>query len=349
MTQGLLARFLSTLPPVLALCVCASATEIEAEGRSAEAPIKADLPDYKQLAKERVYASISTLDEAGFTRMGAPKPSEWLSIHDEPPQTFEKYKLAKRVRPTPDRKTIVLQPLSRDGEIHPDFRKALEQLRDYAEAKFQLAVRVAEPLQLKFADEKKEIFRIVPAGQRHGSYDRQFSADLIMDDLLVKKLPLDAMVYLGVTMEDIWTEQSPWVFGLGSFEKRVGVFSLARFIPEFWGQDRKAGDEVIALRRGCRVMTHETGHMLGLSHCIFYQCEMNGAYTLEEADLTPMHECPLCHRKLLWNIGFEPSKRFKALQEFFEKNKLSPEGEWMSARLKNWKTMEQKAAAPKDE
>jgi archaemetzincin len=129
----------------------------------------------------------------------------------------------------------------------------------------------------------------------------------------------------------------------------VGVVSVARFIPEFWGLTRKDGDEIIALRRACRVMTHEAGHMLGLAHCIFYRCEMNGAYSLDEADRTPMHECPLCHRKLLWNLSFEPAKRFDALKMFFEKNKLTSEAEWMSARLKNWKRMEEKAAAPKDE
>ncbi|HYF50350.1 MAG TPA: archaemetzincin [Planctomycetota bacterium] len=348
MFQGLKAPLLSIVLALLALTAFAETPDASA-GASGEAKPNADPPDYAEQAKERVYSEIAPLDEAGFTRMPKPKAGEWLSIHKEPPQTLEKYKLAKRIRPTPDRKTIVLQPLSRDGEIHPDFKTTLTKLRDYAEVYFQLPVRIAEPLKLKLADECKELFRIVPVGNRHGSYDRQFSGDLIMDELLVKKLPVDAMVYLGVTMEDIWTEQSAWVFGLGSFAKRVGVISVARFIPEFWGQPRKDGDDVIALRRACRVMTHETGHMLGLSHCIFYLCEMNGAYSLAEADRTPMHECALCHRKLLWNIGFEPAKRFEALKTFFEQNKLTPEADWMNARLKNWKRLEENAAAPKDE
>ena len=91
-------------------------------------------------------------------------------------------------------------------------------------------------------------------------------------------------------------------------EKKVGVYSLCRYYPEFWGGKSKAEDEVTGLRRACKVLNHETGHMFGITHCVFYHCSMNGSNSLSETDTAPIHFCPVCQRKLSWNIGFAPLK-----------------------------------------
>ena len=92
------------------------------------------------------------------------------------------------------------------------------------------------------------------------------------------------------------------------------------FFPEFWNERRSPDAQTQALRRACKVLTHEIGHTLGLTHCVFYECVMNGSNTLEETDEHPLIDCPVCHRKLLFNIGFDPSKRFAALRDFYAKN-----------------------------
>ena len=97
----------------------------------------------------------------------------------------------------------------------------------------------------------------------------------------------------------------------------MACYSLcAIFSREFWNQPRQAGAEAEALRRGCKVLSHEIGHTLGLAHCVFFECVMNGANSLEETDEHPLCECPVCHRKLLRQIGFDPAKRFAALRDF---------------------------------
>ena len=86
--------------------------------------------------------------------------------------------------------------------------------------------------------------------------------------------------------------------------------------------------------------THETAHILTMQHCKVHACSMNGSNSLSETDRAPVHECPLCQRKLQWNIGYDAAKRFEALRAFYEKYKLKPEAEWMAARLKHWQALQ---------
>jgi len=64
---------------------------------------------------------------------------------------------------------------------------------------------------------------------------------------------------------------------------------------------------------------------------------MNGGNSLEEADNSPIHECPVCHRKLLATLQFDPVKRFKALSEIYAKHGLDEESRWLTNRIENWR------------
>ena len=296
-----------------------------------------------------VYASIMPEDARDFIKMGPPKPGEWLARFKEEPQSLERYKFTARIRPTPQRRTIVLQPLVEPGagERSAEEKKFLEALRDYCAAFFQLPARIAESLEL--AADKTELKRNLPLGQRHDLYQCQYNADKILDHILFKKLPEDAVAYLGITLADLWSGDLNYVFGLGSMDRRVGVYSLCRYFPEFWGKPRQPGDEELALRRACKVLNHETGHIFGLGHCVFYHCSMNGSNSLAETDSAPIHFCPVCHRKLQWNIGFDPLKRYAALQAFYQKHNLAQEAAWLAARIQNWKLAAAKESEAKDE
>ena len=45
-------------------------------------------------------------------------------------------------------------------------------------------------------------------------------------------------------------------------------------------------------------MTHEIGHMLGIRHCIYYECGMNGSNHIRECETRPLFYCVVCFRKL---------------------------------------------------
>jgi archaemetzincin len=291
---------------------------------------KEDEP-WEEALKQSVFSSLPADDTKGFQYLSPPKPGEWLSIYTETPQSIEKYQASVQVRPTDERRTIVLQPL---GTFNDEQAKLLDAMRDYAALFFQLPVRLERPLPIEA--EGKVLYKNVPLGNRHGKYDKQYNADRIMLDLLAPRLPKDALVYLGITMEDLYAGDLRYVFGVATLSKRVGVYSLCRYFPEFWGLPRSDGDDVRGLRRACKVLNHETGHMFNLRHCVFYRCSMNGSNSLTETDAAPIHYCPVCHRKLQWNIGFDPAKRYGDLREFYQTHGMNEEAEWIAGRLKRW-------------
>ena len=43
---------------------------------------------------------------------------------------------------------------------------------------------------------------------------------------------------------------------------------------------------------------HELCHVLGMTHCPYYECLMNGSNLVNEADKKPFLLCPICLRKL---------------------------------------------------
>jgi archaemetzincin len=298
--------------------------------------------------KRRVYASITSTEEKGFVRMQPPKPGDWLAVHHEAPQSFERYCMSRVIRPSAERRTIVLQPL---GEMNAEQKRLLDDLRDYAEAFFQLPVRIEKSLELKSEADGKPLTRKVLMPLRRIGYDTQYNADELLKRVLIPSVPKDAVACLGVTMQDLYSGDGAYVFGVGNLKEGVGVYSLCRYFPEFWTEHRNAGAETRALRLACKVLNHETGHMFGLHHCVFFQCSMNGWNNLEEADEAPIDFCPVCHRKLQWNIAFDPGKRFAELAAFYARHAMKEEAEFVRERLARWrKAAEQEhAEVPRDE
>ena len=144
-----------------------------------------------------------------------------------------------------------------------------------------------------------------------------------------------------MTMTDLWADNLSYVFGLASVERRVGVYSLCRYYPEFWGgQQSRPQDKVQTLRRTCLVLNHEAGHMFGIWHCVLYKCSMNGSNSLADADNTPLDYCPVCHRRLLWNVRADGTKRYRDLIRFYRKHGLDHEAIWTEQRLMRWRQID---------
>ncbi|EGR33165.1 hypothetical protein IMG5_060580 [Ichthyophthirius multifiliis] len=74
------------------------------------------------------------------------------------------------------------------------------------------------------------------------------------------------------------------------------------------GQNFEIIDDDVMIYRACKIMSHEICHMLGMKHCIFYHCLMNGANHQQEMYQQPLQLCVVC--------------RYQGLMEFCQKMKV---------------------------
>ncbi|MBE3100312.1 MAG: hypothetical protein IMZ44_24590 [Planctomycetes bacterium] len=294
--------------PVLAWCGVACAEEPQLLYRP-QARVEADPPAW--------------YSPALFTPMPKPQPGDWMAAHPEPAQSFEQYVPSVRVRPRAGRHTLYLCPL---GPMSAGERARLAVLREFLEAYFVLPAGQAPPAGLdRVTTRERSMF---------GRQVRQYLTSDILDSVLQPLLPKDGVCLLGVTMQDLYPEPSwNYVFGQASLERRIGVYSLVRFYPAFWGERETPEALLKGLKRSLATLVHETGHLFGVWHCQKYECVMNGSNSLGESDRRPIHLCPECLKKFRWNLGFKVVERYEGLRKFYAAHGMTAEADWVAKRL----------------
>lgn len=258
---------------------------------------------------------------ADFKPLPMPGENDWLALYPEPAQTFLQFVQSKPNKPKPPENVIYFQPLDAFAGRDPD---ELEILKTFAEAYFQLSVVMQQPIDVRQygITERKN----PNAGQR-----QLLTTDIMK--LLRRGLPSDAYCRLGITTIDLYPQPSwNFVFGQAYLKERTGVYSFARYAPEFYGQAAKPDDDKLALLRSFKVLAHETGHMFGVEHCIYLLCLMNGSNHLEETDNSPLHFCPVCLRKLQRSLGFDVVERYHELEAVYGRVGLGKQGDWVKRR-----------------
>ncbi len=284
--------------------------------------------DYERL---RALGNLFELPEAvrplftpdgDFFPIPVPGPKDWLGQHKEDGQTFDEYYESGANRIDAVRRTIYLLPI---GEFAEETSPPLEEIRAYAAAFFQMEVKLLPayvPHDLEFS----------PRKNRRGGQRQVLTTDIM--DFLKARLPADGYCLLGITMEDLYPEPSwNYVFGQASLAERVGIYSLARYDPAFWGDERGKNYHDVILQRSCKVLTHEAGHMFGLQHCICYGCVMNGSNHMDETDSQPQHLCPICLRKLYSATHFDPARRYESLAAYYHQRKWYDELDFVHRQL----------------
>ena len=255
--------------------------------------------------------------DSDFRPIPEPEPNDWLSSHREEPHTFLDFKRSSPRQPDATRRVIYLLPL---GEFQS---LPLDKLRRFAAAYFQLEVKT-----LPVMTGTNFTTRLNP-----NTKNRQVLTTDVLK-FLQARLPADAFCVLAITMDDLYPESSwNFVFGQASLREGVGVYSFARYDPAFYGQKRGSDYESVLLRRSCKVLVHETGHMFGVGHCVFFACVMNGSNHLGESDSRPFHLCPVCLRKLQWSIKWDIVKRDESLAALYHEFGFESESQWTAGRL----------------
>lgn len=256
--------------------------------------------------------------DGDFEPMPRPGRMDWLSVAHERGQTFERFTRAASNRPDERRCGLYLQPIGRfsiqDAEL-------VQQMRRFAAAFFARDVR------------------LLPAVDVDGSITTRTNRFLGLSQLktrdllpwLARRAPGDAFCVLGITTHDLYAfDTLSFVFGEAIVDDRVAVCSLVRYDPRFYG---KPVDDRLLLRRACKVLAHEICHMLGMRHCIFFNCLMNGSNHLAESDRRPLHLCPVDLRKAHWSLGFDLIARYRQLAAFWRSVEVADEAEWIERRL----------------
>jgi len=223
-----------------------------------------------------------------FKPISEPNPGDWLAETNEKGQTYEDFVKSKKL--SSQIKTIRILPL--EENIDEDLLKALQTLTQAYYSPVQVVMSSAINI-----GELEAEFRLNPRSEV-----LQFQAASVLEKLEKLFSEKDCCT-IGVTMTDLYSrEDRNFVYGLASYQARVGVFSFARFQDE----------STFLPWRCCMVIAHEIGHMFGLKHCIYFSCMMNGATHLEERS-KPFYLCPVCLRKLQFSIGFNIAERYKNL------------------------------------
>lgn len=221
---------------------------------------------------------------------------DWLYKHKEKGQDLAAYQSTKPLSPAT---TIYLLPV---GNFTPFQTAALEATRSYVEIFFQRKTVLLTPVP------DSTVTRVA---SRKFEGHVQLLAPYLLDSILVAKRPANGLAMMAFSAKDLYP-QDDWnyVFGLGSYRKRVGVTSIYRL------------KDTSFLRRLVSISSHEIGHMLSLNHCIHARCVMNGTNGLYETDKAPLRLCAECQQKLYWNLKYDNRKRLKELMAFCKENHL---------------------------
>jgi archaemetzincin len=253
-----------------------------------------------------------------------PQRGDWLDRHFEVGQTFQVYHRESPNRPTAGHTTLYIQPL---GQSRPGQAQLLRATADLLGRWYGVSVTLLAPIGLEGVPEHAR--RISPA---HGGV--QVTTGYVLD-LLRQRRPDDAVAVLGLTTVDLWPGRKGWryVLGQASLVDRVGVWSLYRMgDPET--------EYGACLRRVLKTAVHETGHMLGIRHCIVFECGMNGSNHQDESDARPLWFCPEDEMKVWWACGIDPARRYDRLVAFAEAHELIAEARiWHASRAAILRTL----------
>ncbi|MDX8550956.1 archaemetzincin [Methanospirillum sp. J.3.6.1-F.2.7.3] len=133
----------------------------------------------------------------------------------------------------------------------------------------------------------------------YNGFDRtrnQFDASEILTCLdIFSRRNGEKNLILLVIGDDIYRQNTRYVFGLSRPATGTAVISSARLKNEYWGLP---SDEMMLVDRLSREGAHELGHLLHLDHCDNPSCIMANPLTLDDLDNKKSMLCHLCLGKI---------------------------------------------------
>jgi archaemetzincin len=170
----------------------------------------------------------------------------------------------------------------------------------------------------------------------------------LVSDLIVhlkkmqrKRKTRQELFSIGVTTVDIYpSPQWNFVYGEASIDEGIAIYSFARLDPLFPHSSQKPctdEERILILKRAVNTYLHETMHLFGLKHCIYYLCLMNGTNCENEMDRQLLYLCPICLRKMyivFRKQNYDIINMYQNLLELSKKIGFKEEINWYENRLK---------------
>jgi archaemetzincin len=244
-----------------------------------------------------------------FTKPGPPQPGEWLTRYSERGQTYQEYLRSSINKAVSPQNVIYVQPL---GNFSDAQKEILDQTTDFIQDYFSLPVQLLSTLPLE---------SIPDYARRQGDSEKeeQLQTFYLINEVLKPRRREDAYILIGFIAKDIWPGgEWNFVYGQAYPPERIAICSLARICSD----KRISENRPLCLRRILKISTHEIGHLFSLLHCTLYICNEAGSNNLAEMDRHPLELCPQCLAKICYATGFNLTKRFEKLRDFYRHNGL---------------------------
>jgi len=218
-----------------------------------------------------------------------PKAGDWLWEQNEQGQCYPQFTGNKNAVLSSGKNVIYIVPIKRkensviNKKLLQDYKKMIKAF--YYGVKVQILKNVyVEDL---VTNEKLE----------WSENEEQFNSKKFLSWINVKYgyLKKNYIGIISIIDEDLFCDELNYVFGLACPMTQVGISSVVRYTAKFTEEEF---DYNTFLMRTLKTTLHEIGHMFGLLHCIYYECNMNGSNNLEKSDIRPIYFCPVCYRKL---------------------------------------------------
>lgn len=273
---------------------------------------------------------------------------DWLAQHREKEQSCESF---MNTSPIDSRIKLGEEKFIYFVEIGENTKLNFNDLIDYCQRYF-----AKDPVKLfhkKITIEKEDknyygMIDDVKLKLKSRSESRHTQIDVkSLHKVLYKVMPDDAFCMIGLTEYDLFEDDSDlFIAGLVAPIRRVAAFSYFRYNPRisysefdwFSVRNKKSSsknDYTVLLLRACRLMVHETCHLLGVGHCVYLNCCMNGSGHIKE-DFSQSHFlCPVDLKKMQAIFKFNLSEYYWGLKEFFDKHRQNSESKWLGSVIES--------------
>ncbi|KAK3718285.1 hypothetical protein QZH41_010095, partial [Actinostola sp. cb2023] len=272
-------------------------------------------------------------------------------------QTFPQWKIQKdfqklhyRQRKRIRQKRIYMLPIG----PFPDFVSA--KIPCLKSSLFELLCKFVSNFYLGFEVELLDVVNVNEIQCKTRIHGGTGTRQILVADVLSflrQSLPKDAFSIVGITWEDLYPSDD-WNFVLGEASSVDGcaAMSFGHYEPADSQKMYSSGNKncpencMKSSRKGCddfnfkngkefnsnsrhqddaedkvdgpKVISHELGHVFGITHCVYFACAMNESSSVLEAVNQPLFLCPVCLRKVQRAAGFDVTERYLKLRDFLE-------------------------------